>query len=104
MNIKKIIILGFAAVSTFCLSQNAEAQNLQSVSDFNKTHARLLASQSKVQDQIKLQEAEAYANTEWSQMPDSEKATIEFYDIMHGDYNDTEGFNLPFADSVKSYK
>ena len=62
MNIKKIIILGFAAVSTFCLSQNAEAQNLQSVSDFNKTHARLLASQSKVQDQIKLQEAEAYAN------------------------------------------
>ena len=50
------------------------------------------------------EEAEAYANTEWSQMPDSEKATIEFYDIMHGDYNDTEGFNLPFADSVKSYK
>lgn len=49
------------------------------------------------------EEAEAYANTEWSQMTDTEKATIEFYDIMHGYYNEVEGFNLAFADSVKSF-
>ena len=40
----------------------AEAQNLQSVSDYSKTHERLLASQTKVQDQIKLSETEIYAN------------------------------------------
>ena len=62
MNIKKLSILGLFAVSAFCFTQNAEAQNLQSVSDYNKTHARLLASQYKVQDQIKLQETEDFAN------------------------------------------
>lgn len=62
MNFIKIITIGVTAVSALCLTQTAEAQNLQSVSDYNKAHARLLASQTKVQDQIKLSETEIFAN------------------------------------------
>ena len=62
MNFIKIITIGITAVSALCLTQTAEAQNLQSVSDYNKAHARLLASQTKVQDQIKLSETEIFAN------------------------------------------
>ena len=62
MNFKKILTIGLTAVSAFLFVQNVEAQNLQSVSSYNNTHARLLASQSKVQDQIKLHETEEFAN------------------------------------------
>ncbi|MBQ7942248.1 MAG: peptidoglycan DD-metalloendopeptidase family protein [Muribaculaceae bacterium] len=62
MNFLKLIAIGITAVSAICTTQRAESQNLQSVSDYNKTHARLLAYQSKVQDQIKLTETEIFAN------------------------------------------
>ena len=63
MKLFKLITIGMTtAVSVICFTQVAEAQNLQSVSDYNKTHERLLASQTKVQDQIKLTETEIYAN------------------------------------------
>lgn len=64
MNFLKLIAIGITAVSAICATQKAEGQNLQSVSDYNKTHARLLAYQSKVQDQIKLTETEIFA-TQW---------------------------------------
>ncbi len=50
------------------------------------------------------EEAEATADREWQSMSASDKALIEFYDIMHGEYSPEEGFNLAFADSIKSYK
>ena len=50
------------------------------------------------------EEAEATADKEWQSMSESDKALIEFYDIMHGEYSPEEGFCLPFADSLKSYK
>lgn len=62
MNLFKVITIGLISVSAICFTQKGEAQNLQSVSDYNKTHARLLASQNKIQDQIKLQETEILAN------------------------------------------
>lgn len=62
LKLKKIIGAGLIAVSAFCFSQFAEAQNLQSVTNYTKTHERLLAHQSKVQDQIKLEETEIFAN------------------------------------------
>ena len=62
MNLLRLVAIGLISVSTICFTQEAEAQNLQSVSDYNKTHARLLASQTKIQDQIKLPETEILAN------------------------------------------
>ena len=62
MNFLKHIVIGFTLVSAVCFTQIAEARNLQSVSKYSKTHERLLAYQSKVQDQIKLTETEIFAN------------------------------------------
>lgn len=55
-----ILSAGFVAVAT--LSFTATAQNLQSVSNYRKAHAALLAKQSHIQDQIRLEEAQKYAH------------------------------------------
>ena len=75
MNFKKLFAIGLTVVSAICFTQTGEAQNLQSVSDYNKTHARLLAYQSKVQDQIKLQETEDFAN----QWVEEEEPEMDIY-------------------------
>lgn len=80
MNLKRLITIGFIAVSAICIQQTTEAQNLQSVSNHNKAHARLLAHQSKVQDQISLQETTDFAN----QWLEEEEPEIDIY---------TEGWN-----------
>ena len=75
MNFNKLIAISITAVSALCFSSYADAQNLQSVSDYNKAHARLLASQTKVQSQIKLPETEMYA----SQWIDEEEPEMDIY-------------------------
>lgn len=75
MKFLKLIAIGLTAVSAVCFAHTAEAQNLQSVSDYNKTHARLLAYQSKVQDQIKLSETEIFTN-QWA---DEEEPEMDIY-------------------------
>lgn len=75
MNRKKLIAIGIAAVSAICFTGYADAQNLQSVSGYNKAHARMLASQSKVQSQIKLEETEMYA----SQWLEEEEPEMDIY-------------------------
>ena len=43
------------------LAPRATAQNMQSVSGYNKMHSNLLAKQNRIQDQIKVEEAQKYA-------------------------------------------
>lgn len=75
MNLKKLIAIGIAAMSAICFTGYADAQNLQSVSGYNKAHARMLASQTKVQSQIKLEETEMYA----SQWLEEEEPEMDIY-------------------------
>jgi len=58
MNIKRFYI-AVAAMSLFALG--ISAQNMQSASSYSKMHSNLLAKQSRVNDQIKVQEAQKYA-------------------------------------------
>lgn len=58
MQITKILA-GFIALATLTLSANA--QNIQSVSNYRNAHKNLLAKQSKVQDKIHVEEANKYA-------------------------------------------
>lgn len=75
MNFNKLVAIGITAVSAICFSGYADAQNLQSVSGYNKAHARMLASQTKVQSQIKLEETEMYA----SQWLEEEEPEMDIY-------------------------
>ena len=43
------------------LALGLSAQNLQSASNYNKMHSNLLAKQNRINDQIKVQEAQKYA-------------------------------------------
>ena len=56
---KNILIAGFVALATMGIS--ASAQNLQSVSSYRKAHADMLARQNKIQDQIKVEETQRFA-------------------------------------------
>lgn len=50
-----------AAAIAATMSLGLQAQNLQSAKNYNKMHANLLAKQNRIQDQIKLEEAQRYA-------------------------------------------
>ena len=58
MNIKRLYF-ALTAMSLFALS--ISAQNMQSASNFSRMHNNLLAKQNRVQDQIRVQEAQKYA-------------------------------------------
>ena len=64
MNFNKIITrIGTitVAVVVMTMASSASAQNLQSVSNYSKTHEKLLAHQNRVQEQIRLKEAQEFA-------------------------------------------
>lgn len=75
MRFLKLIAIGLTIVSVACGVSVVEAQNLHSVSNYNKAHERLLAYQSKVQDQIKLTETEIFA----SQWVEEEEPEMDIY-------------------------
>ena len=60
MNIKKILSIVSAAVVALTTIP-AQAQSLQSVSSYRKAHAELLAKQQRINEQIKLEETQQYA-------------------------------------------
>ena len=59
MNFRNIFTA--AVVAALALSATTAAQNLQSASNASSMHRNLLAKQSKVQNQIRLEEAQRYA-------------------------------------------
>lgn len=61
--VKKLttIALSFAAISALTLPQQSQAQNLQTVTNYTRSHERLLAHQNRIQDQIRLKQAEDFA-------------------------------------------
>ena len=68
----KRIGLSVVAVVAMTMANNAFAQNLQSVSNYSKTHEKFLAHQNKVQEQIRLKEAQEFVNITsrpWLLMP-----------------------------------
>lgn len=70
---------GFLGVAFFALSSltNASAQNLQSVTNYSKAHEDLLASQSFIQDQIKVDEIQDFASQLYEELePESDIYTI----------------------------
>lgn len=70
---------GFLGVAFFALSSltNALAQNLQSVTNYSKAHEDLLASQSFIQDQIKVDEIQDFASQLYEELePESDIYTI----------------------------
>lgn len=65
MNLRKsILVLGLsiAAIAFTSKSFEVAAQNLQSARNYSKTHEKLLAHQNRIQDQIRLKEAQEYAS------------------------------------------
>ena len=62
MSLRKIVSAGIIAAASLVVWSSATAQNLQSVSNYRKAHAALLAKQSRIQDQIRLEEAQKYAH------------------------------------------
>ena len=57
----KRYFLAAGIVALAMMATGALAQNLQSVSNYSKMHSNLLAKQNRIQDQIKLEEAQRYA-------------------------------------------
>jgi len=60
MNIRNIATTTITAIAL--LTFGAQAQNLQSASNYNRMHSNLLAKQNRIQDQIRVQEAQQYAS------------------------------------------
>ena len=58
MNIKRLY---FALMAITLFALGISAQNMQSASNYSKMHSNLLAKQSRVKDQIRVQEAQKYA-------------------------------------------
>ena len=82
-------ILGAAVIAIMALTAGStQAQNLQSASNNSRMHKDLLARQSRIQDQIKLEEAQKYA----SQLYEEEEPEPDIY---------TEGWE---SDRVNPYK
>lgn len=62
MNLKKLLsIFSAAIVAISAVGFMAQAQSLQSVSSYRKAHADLLAKQKRINEQIKLEETQQYA-------------------------------------------
>ena len=59
--VKKLTLAGVAAVVALTFGLQAQAQNSESVNNYRKAHAELLAKQSRVKDQIKVEESQRYA-------------------------------------------
>jgi murein DD-endopeptidase MepM/ murein hydrolase activator NlpD len=59
MNIRKRLYVALSAMTFIALGLSA--QNLQSASNYSKMHSDLLAKQNRINDQIKVQEAQKYA-------------------------------------------
>lgn len=55
-------ILSIAFIAAVAMSIPTAAQNLQSVKNHNRMHANLLAKQQRIQDQIRLEEAQKFAS------------------------------------------
>lgn len=62
MRLYKFIGLGLSSLALLLSSNALDAQNLQSVSSYSNRHDQLLARQSHIQDQIRLEETQEYAN------------------------------------------
>jgi len=87
MSFRHIITLAVVAIMAMTANDVA-AQNLQSAKNNSRMHANLLARQSRIQDQIKLEEAQKYA----SQLYEEEEPEPDIY---------TEGWE---SDRVNPYK
>ncbi|MBQ9218324.1 MAG: peptidoglycan DD-metalloendopeptidase family protein [Muribaculaceae bacterium] len=87
MSIRQIITMAVVAVMAIT-ANHAAAQNLQSAKNNSRMHKDLLARQSRIQDQIKLEEAQKYA----SQLYEEEEPEPDIY---------TEGWE---SDRVNPYK
>lgn len=62
MSLRKFLGINMAVAAMLCGSAVAYGQNLQSVSSYSNRHEQLLARQSHIQDQIRLEETQEYAN------------------------------------------
>ena len=87
MSFRHIITLAVVAIMAMTANDVA-AQNLQSAKNNSRMHANLLARQSRIQDQIKLEKAQKYA----SQLYEEEEPEPDIY---------TEGWE---SDRVNPYK
>lgn len=87
MSFRNIITLAVVVIMAMTANHVA-AQNLQSAKNNSRMHANLLARQSRIQDQIKLEEAQKYA----SQLYEEEEPEPDIY---------TEGWE---SDRVNPYK
>ena len=87
MSFRHIITLAVVAIMAMT-ANDVVAQNLQSAKNNSRMHANLLARQSRIQDQIKLEEAQKYA----SQLYEEEEPEPDIY---------TEGWE---SDRVNPYK
>ena len=65
------------AVVAMTMANNAFAQNLQSVSNYSKTHEKFLAHQNKVQEQIRLKEAQEFASHLYDE--DEQEPELDIY-------------------------
>ena len=73
----KRIGLSVVAVVAMTMTNNAFAQNLQSVSNYSKTHEKFLAHQNKVQEQIRLKEAQEFASHLYDE--DEQEPELDIY-------------------------
>lgn len=73
----KRIGLSVVAVVAMTMANNAFAQNLQSVSNYSKTHEKFLAHQNKVQEQIRLKEAQEFASHLYDE--DEQEPELDIY-------------------------
>ena len=73
----KRIGLSVVAVIAMTMANNAFAQNLQSVSNYSKTHEKFLAHQNKVQEQIRLKEAQEFASHLYDE--DEQEPELDIY-------------------------
>lgn len=100
-------VFGAALVmDTATFSTTATAQNLQSVSSYRKAHSDMLAKQSRIKDQIRLEEAQKYAQDLYGEdepEPDIytegwESGLVNPYKDMHVTYSkriDVRHYSLP---------
>lgn len=73
----KRIGLSVVAIVAMTMANNAFAQNLQSVSNYSKTHEKFLAHQNKVQEQIRLKEAQEFASHLYDE--DEQEPELDIY-------------------------
>ena len=69
--------MSVVAVVAMTMANNAFAQNLQSVSNYSKTHEKFLAHQNKVQEQIRLKEAQEFASHLYDE--DEQEPELDIY-------------------------